>query len=452
MSRGLSRFKTLRVRICLAVVLVFGIALGVGVTAMVLTVRSSLESDLDATLKARAQDLVSILAEGASPSSLTITDQDDVFIQVTDASGRVVASTRNVRRLPPLLAPGEGRRGTVTDLPGEVGDRFRVMSLSAHTPRGSLEVVVGRNLDTVQETTSVLLRTLLLGSFVFLLAVAAASWIIVRRALGPVEAIRSQVASISATELDRRVPEQPGRDEVALLAATMNAMLERLEDAQLRERRFVSDASHELRSPIASIRQQAEVALSHGDRVSTTELAGGVLAESSRLERLVDDLLTLARLSEPSLPSRTRPVDLDDLMLEEARRLRTGAGVRIDAGAVSGARTTGDPAQLQRLVRNLADNAARHAKSVVTFGLNEVEDTAVMTIDDDGPGVPEEDREQIFQRFARLDDARARDFGGVGLGLAIVAGIADAHRGTVTVTGSPLGGARFEVRLPLLRA
>jgi signal transduction histidine kinase len=278
--------------------------------------------------------------------------------------------------------------------------------------------------------------------------VAATTWKVVGRTLAPVEAIRGEVDEISADELHRRVPDPPGDDEITRLARTMNRMLGRLEDAQARQRRFISDASHELRSPVASIRQHAEVALAHPDAVTAAELAETVLAEDLRVQDLVDDLLLLARADEHTLHLRRRPVDLDDLVFEEARRLREVTDLAVDTAAVSAGRVEGDIAGLRRVLRNLGDNAARHARSRISFSLAERDGSVVLVVDDDGPGIPEGDRERVLERFVRLDDGRARDEGGSGLGLAIVSELTRAHGGTVSLADSPLGGARVEVRLP----
>jgi len=270
----------------------------------------------------------------------------------------------------------------------------------------------------------------------------------VGRALAPVEAIRAEVDAISATALHRRVPDPPADDEIGRLARTMNRMLERLERAQARQRRLVSDASHELRSPVAAIRQHAEVALAHPGRTSAAELAETVLAEDLRLQRLAEDLLLLTRADEHTLALRRRPVDLDDLVFDEARRLRAVSGLRVDTSQVSAGRVDGDAAGLRRVLRNLGDNAARHAEGRVAFSVAERDGVVLLEVDDDGPGVPEADRERVFERFVRLDDARARDGGGSGLGLAIVAELVAAHGGTVAIGASPAGGTRVGVSLP----
>jgi signal transduction histidine kinase len=232
----------------------------------------------------------------------------------------------------------------------------------------------------------------------------------------------------------------------------MNRMLDRLMRAQASQRRFISDASHELRSPVASIRQHAEVALAHPERSGGTPpaLAETALAEALRLQRLVDDLLLLARADEHALRLQPHPVDLDDLVLEEAKRLRTATDLAVDTTGVSACRVHADEQAVRRVLRNLGDNAARHARKRVAFTLASAgqDGRAVLSVQDDGPGVPAADRERVFERFVRLDDARARDWGGSGLGLAIVAELVGAHGGAVRVTDGALGGARFDVTLP----
>ena len=227
----------------------------------------------------------------------------------------------------------------------------------------------------------------------------------------------------------------------------MNRMLARLEDARNSQRRFVSDASHELRSPITTIRQHAEVTLAHPDRTSARELAEVVLAEQQRMQRLVEDLLLLARADE-EVPLRRAPVDLDDLAFEEGHRLRSTTSAQVDTSAVAAARVYGDADALRRVLRNLGENAARHAASRVAIALTAREHRVVLTVDDDGPGIPGPERGRVLQRFVRLDEARSRDEGGSGLGLPIVDEVVRAHGGSVQIMESPLGGARVEVSLP----
>ncbi|SEC09410.1 cell wall metabolism sensor histidine kinase WalK [Streptomyces sp. TLI_105] len=444
-----------------AAVLVVAVGLIAGAVALIALLRAELTDDVRQAVRGRAEQVAAVIESGRGVPSLTVSDQDEQFVQVLDARGDVIAASPNVKDLPALADPRQGSESTLSTPLDE--DRFLVVAVSAEAPGGDRTVLVGQTLIGVDESTRIVTRLLVTGLPLLMLVVAGATWMAVGRALAPVAAIRSEVEAISAAELHRRVPLPPGRDEIARLAATMNRMLDRLERAQSAQRRFISDASHELRSPVASIRQHAEVALAHpdrlADRATRERLARTVLSEDLRIQRLVDDLLLLARADEEALRPRLRPVDLDDLVLDEVRRLRRVApGLRIGTAGVSAARRRADPRGLGRVVRNLGDNAARHARSEVAFDLAEQPDgRVVLGVEDDGPGVPPADRERVFERFVRLDEARSRrpgdggdadDAGGSGLGLAIVAELVAAHGGTATVTDGRLGGARFEVALP----
>jgi signal transduction histidine kinase len=445
-DRGWRRPGTVRVRTTVAAVVVVGVAMVVGGVALVVVLRNALTGEVLASTRLRATEVAADLEAGTRPDALAVGEAEDLLIQIVDERGQVVASSRNVQGLPPVarLRPGTSAR---IDVPID-NDDFLAVAVAATTPRGRLTVLAARVADIVGESIRIVTVLLAVGLPALLLVVAVTTWKVVGRALAPVEAIRREVDEISAVELHRRVPDPPGDDEVARLARTMNRMLGRLQRAHGRQRRFVADASHELRCPVASIRQHAEVALAHPASTTTAELATTVLAEDLRIERLVEDLLLLARADEHALPARRRQVDLDDLVFDEARRLREATGLRIDVGAVSAGRVDGDADGLRRVLRNLGDNAARHAGSRISFALAERDGAAVLMVDDDGPGIPAADRERVLERFVRLDDARARDAGGSGLGLAIVAELVTAHGGTVGLAASPFGGARVEVSLP----
>jgi signal transduction histidine kinase len=240
----------------------------------------------------------------------------------------------------------------------------------------------------------------------------------------------------------------PGDDEFARLSRTMNRMLGRLQEAQRRQRRLVSDASHELRTPVAVVRQHAEVALGHPDPTDHARFAEAVLFQSIRLQRLIDDLLLLARADENALLRGGAPVDVDDLVFAEAERLRSTTALRVSIAEVSAARVDGDIAGLTRVLFNLGENAARHARAQVWFALGYHGDRVVVTVDDDGAGIPEADRERVLERFVRLDEGRARDVGGSGLGLAIVRELVVAHGGEIRIGESPHGGARVQLLFP----
>ena len=260
----------------------------------------------------------------------------------------------------------------------------------------------------------------------------------------PVERMREEVDEVTASRLDRRVAGAGSGDELGRLANTMNRMLDRLDESQRSQRRFISDASHELKSPLASLRQYAEVARSYPDRMTAAELAEAIEDEGGRLERIVRGMLVLARADEGSLRRGDDAVDLDDLVLPELQRLRASTELQVEA-SIDPVRVRGDAGMLAQVVRNLVDNAARHAHSRVVLTLTP---NGILTVEDDGSGIPESERERVFERFVRLDEARGRDAGGSGLGLAIVREIVTAHGGTVSADRSSLGGARFTVALP----
>jgi signal transduction histidine kinase len=447
---------SVRVRTTVAAVAVVGVAMVVGAVVLVVVLRSTLTREVRAAARLRGEDVAAVLGAGsgaAGPGPLAVDDADELLIQVLDEAGRVVAASPNVEGRPPVarLRPGASAEVEVpAGGPIEEGGEFLAVATGADTPRGQRTVLVARSTEAVGEAVAAVSGLLAVGLPLLLAVVAATTWVVVGRALAPVEAMRAEVDVISAAALHRRVPDPPADDEIGRLARTMNRMLGRLEQAQARQRQLVADASHELRSPVATIRQHAEVALAHPGRTSTAELASTVLAEDLRLQRLTEDLLLLTRADEQSLALRRRPVDLDDLVFEEAKRLRDATGLRVDTTAVSAGRVAGDADGLRRVLRNLGDNASRHARERLALSVAERDTTVVLAVDDDGPGIPDADRDRVFERFVRLDGARARDGGGSGLGLAIVAELVAAHAGTVVAAASPLGGARVEVTLPRL--
>jgi signal transduction histidine kinase len=428
--------------------IVVAIALVVGAAGLVAALRRTMVDEVAEAARAQAADVVRQL-EAGRPPVLEVAGADEQLIQLMTPAGAVVASSPNMMGRPAVarLAPGQSAR-VVTPLDD---DEFVAVAEGAQTPDGLRIVVVARALVDVLDTTTVLTRLLIIGLPVMVVVVALVTWFAVGRALAPVDAIRREVDEISAAQLHRRVPQPKADDEIGRLAATMNRMLQRLESARNSQRRFVSDASHELRSPITTIRQHAEVALAHPDRVTATELAEVVLAEQQRMQHLVDDLLLLARVDE-HVPLAREALDLDDLAFEEGRRLRSVASKRVDTSGVSAARVQGDAEALRRMMRNVGENAVRHASSWVDIALAERGDEAVLTIDDDGPGIPESERARVLQRFVRLDEARSRDEGGSGLGLAIVDEVVRAHGGSVSIEQAPLGGARIRITLPVQAA
>ncbi|MET4638000.1 HAMP domain-containing sensor histidine kinase [Mycetocola sp. 2940] len=368
-------------------------------------------------------------------------DDDEAFFQVVDGAGTVVAASENATGIGTIRAPTD--EATTLPLPGE-SDEFLTVAATS----GDLSIVTGRSIAAVGETIATVTRLLAVALPVLLLFVALTTWFVVGRALRPVERMRREVDDVTSANLHRRVADPGSRDEIGRLATTMNRMLDRLDASQKTQRRFISDASHELKSPLASMRQYAEVAQAHPDRVGVGELSDVVLDEGARLERLVQGMLVLAKADENALAASRTAVDLDDLVLTEARRLKDTTALMIDTGSVGPARVLGDVGLLGQALRNLADNAARHAAGSVRFELSETDGQVLLAVSDDGNGIPDGDRERVFERFVRLDEARARESGGSGLGLSIVREIVLAHGGSVVATASGLGGARFEVRMP----
>ncbi len=436
--------RSIRLRTTATATAVVGLALAASGAALVALLHGTLSADAEAAATLRAQEVVSLLAAGTAPTELAGGESDETFVQVLGDAGQVLLASPALRGRPAVAVPPPGRPTRVEGL-GIGDDAANYVLVAAPAPQDRL-VVAGRSLESVDESTRLLAGALLAGVPVLTGLVAALTWRLTGQALRPVEAIRREVAELSHARLHRRVPEPAGDDEIARLARTMNAMLDRLEEARDRQRRFVSDAGHELRSPLAALRNHLEVAGSYPAQVDVADLVAGLLPEERRLEGLVEDLLVLARADEGMLGTSRRPVDLDDAVLAEAAALRRRAGLTVDLSGVGPGRVDGDAGQLARVVRNLLDNAARHARSTVRVALEQQGDTVVLAVSDDGAGVPDADRTRVFERFTRLDEARARDAGGVGLGLAVVAEVVRAHGGAARVEGS-----RFTVTLPASR-
>ena len=447
-ERSGMHWESVRVRTTALAVVVVGAALIVAGVTMVVLLRRQLTADIELAALRRAHEVAAQYSPTRNPPEL-LTVGDDVFIQVVDERGEVASSPNVVvsKAIVELKAGDEAE--VIPDITGFVKEEdgpFLAVAVAAATPSGNSKVIVGKTLEPVDETVRAVTALLLGGIPLLLLVVGSVSMRVVGRSLAPVEAIRDEVEKISSRDLHRRVPQPSGGDEISRLATTMNGMLARLENSQARQRRFVSDASHELRSPVATIRQHAEVALAHPETSKLEELADIVLLENARLQSLVEDLLLLSHADEGTLQLRTQAVDVDDLVFEEAKRLRATTELRVRTSRVSAGRVSGDREQLNRLIRNLSNNAARHARGTVEFSLRDGDGSVVLTVDDDGRGVAPSERERVFERFVRLEEGRDRESGGTGLGLAIVAEIATAHEAGIAVADSPMGGARFEVR------
>ncbi|WFR66497.1 HAMP domain-containing sensor histidine kinase [Curtobacterium flaccumfaciens] len=417
-------------------------ALLVGATAFVAVLRLVL---LDGVRTAAESGLEQASARVEADGADVVSGYKDVLVQVVGDDGSVLAHGDDAD--PPALPTDDESRWS------HDGERWLLVADDVDLPGGGeATLVYGVSLEQADAAVGAAVVLLAAGVPALVLVMGLVAWAVTGRSLRPVERMRNEVEAIRAARPDARVDVPDSADEIARLADTMNAMLDRLDSAAEGQRRFVSDASHELRSPIATIRQHAEVAAAHPERTDVAELADVVRSEALRLQDLVTALLELSRLDEGGIGGR-RPVDLDDLAFDAVARARTLAPpdgvVHVDGSGIGPVRVLGNERVLAAVVRNLVDNAVRHARTRVLVALADDGGTAVLTVDDDGAGVPPDERDRVFERFVRLDEARSRDAGGAGLGLAIVRDAVRAHGGAVLVTDSPLGGARFVVRLAL---
>ena len=441
---------TVRARTTLLASVVTALALVAGAVALALTLESQLTHRDDAVAQSRVRDLLAAARAGELPVTLEGLGDEGVG-QVVDARGTVLAASANIAGRPALTEDRGGSSLRVSTLAGPDDDeteRYRVWIGAGPSPDGPVTVVVGTSLESVAEATRTLRGSLLVGVPILLLLLALAIWAFVGRALRRIDQITTAVAGIGESELDRRVPTPAADDEVRRLALTMNRMLDRLEEASVRQRDFVADASHDLQSPLAALRTQLEIASAHPDQADVRGLAADLLVSCAEMEQLVGDLLYLA-VQDGGVPRPpTALLDLDDLVLEEALRIRPDTGVAIETAGVSAAPVLGDAADLRRLVRNLLDNAVRHARTRVSVTLVVDEGDVVLDVADDGPGVPVGDRARVFDRFYRGDPARS-GHAGSGLGLAIASDIAVRHRGELSLLEGRSPGAHFRVRLPV---
>ncbi|MFD4480196.1 MULTISPECIES: sensor histidine kinase [unclassified Streptomyces] len=469
-------FSSVRARATLGASLVVAVALVAAGAAVLLSLRANLTDQASGQAESAARGVASQLAANVPYGDLDL-DGEDHPVQVVDGDGRLVAvgddlesisgtGVDSVKPRPAASAPpksegddddeSEGdalEAGEISEDPakvtsgsatvdGETQDyRFAAVEVNVEK-KGDLTVYAGASLAAQQSAVSTALTSMLIGFPLLLAVIALVTWLVTRRALRPVDAIRSEMAAITASEdLARRVPEPDTHDEIARLATTTNETLAALQSSVERQRRFVADASHELRSPIASLRTQLEVGVAHPELLDVD----GAVEDTVRLQELAADLLLLARLDAGEKPGGGH-VDLAALAREElSQRTRDRADVRMDLESVE---VTGSRGQLARVLGNLVNNAQRHARSHVTVATRADGAWAVIEVSDDGDGVPEGERDRIFERFVRLDDARTRDDGGAGLGLAIARDVAARHGGTLTVSEAPGGGALFELRVP----
>ncbi|MET0907888.1 MAG: HAMP domain-containing sensor histidine kinase [Ilumatobacteraceae bacterium] len=438
-----ARVNTVRVRVTMAAAIVVSAVLVLVSVLLVTLQRSALTDQVDDALSAQAERIADAFGvTGAIPGGI----DEDLLVLVVDADGRVVASSGDADELA-MLAPDVGAGAVTVD-----GEGYRVVSesIDTGTDDGDVHVIVAGALDDVDESIAELTSSLRWVIPLAVLVLIVVVWFVVGRTLRPVERIRAEVASIGVGELDRRVTVPGGGDEIARLALTMNDMLARLESAVRRQQQFVADASHELRTPLTRMRTELEVDERDPDRADPAATRRSQLDEIAVLQQMIEDLLVLARSDARTSTVGDDVIDLDDIVLDEARVAGPSA-ITVDTSNVSGAQVVGSRHELHRVVRNLMDNARRHARTTVRVELVERTADACLIVSDDGPGIAPADRERALERFTRLDESRTGGAGRSGLGLAIVDDIVTRHGGSTTIDDAPGGGARVTVTLPVTK-
>ncbi|WP_173166876.1 sensor histidine kinase [Phytohabitans suffuscus] len=422
--------------------------LAVGGVVMVYALALALQSTADSEARQSAEGVAAMVEANQMPQPLPVIGE--VRVQVVDDRHRVLAASIDADRLVPVLYPEEmprARAGESLFIPGDrLGIRGPVRVVAE--PAGSDTVLVAKSMADLTQSVRLLRNILLIAFPVLLVALAAVAWRVIGLTLRPVEALRTGAEEITGGARPGQLPLPDSHDEIHRLAVTLNGMLDRLEAARARQRAFVADAAHELRSPLTNMRTQLEVAQRLGDRTDWPAVADDLLLDTQRLSRLVDDLLLLARADDAGARAlRTVPVELGELVTALAERYASPpVTVAVPDDPLW---TSGEPEALARVVGNLVDNAVRHTRSTVRVEVGGDGPYHLVTVSDDGPGIPVADRQRVFDRFTRLDDARARDGGGAGLGLAIVRELVRRHGGSVRLADATSGpGLRAEVRLP----
>jgi signal transduction histidine kinase len=453
--RAVLRRRSVRWRSVAASVVVVTVALLAGGGGLVYLLQINLERTVRAATQTRAEEVVSLIQqEGVidAVSAIRSEARSGQLVQILTEDGVMVGASSRLAASAPMAPsrPAPGRTTTtVEDLDhvGTGGD-WVVASRGVATATGKYVVQVASPITVQRQTVQMVAVFLLAVSPLLVAGAGFAVWVLVGRALQPVERIRAEVDAVDDRHLDRRVDVPVSGDEIAALAETMNGMLARLEDAQRSQRAFVSDASHELRSPLATLTAAADLAV-EADEPTRTRLLGTISAELARLRMLVEGLMTLARADAHDLSASFGEVDLDDIVDAEVRRVRATSELDVVVD-LEPLRVSGDAPRLTQAVRNVIDNAVRHARSTVWVELSRSPDgEAVVRIDNDGPPIAASDRERVFDRFVRLDASRSRDAGGSGLGLSIARAAVQEHDGRIEVVEGPSGRCRFQIVLPV---
>jgi signal transduction histidine kinase len=448
------RTQSLRARITIVATTLFAVAVIVGALLLFVLMRLALTRALDSSAIRAGRSIASVVQSGNGPPSVLSGAGDQ--IQVVDANDRVLSYSPGADGVVPLLRPDElsrargGAKITVDGKRGNVGSPLRVVAV----PADDDTVLVASDVGSIDDSVRVLRTIALFGCPIGFLVMGLATYSIVGRTLAPVSNLRRGAEQVTDAGLtDQRLPVPDAQDEIHRLAVTLNHMLDRIAASSQQQRTFVGDAAHELRSPLASLRLQLEIAERLGPETDWTGVVDDALIDVSRLEQLVNDLLALARSDESGGKlNRRELVDVNEVIGDVVPRY---GRARVAVSAVLGAEPAlvhGDPQALQRVAINLLDNAVRYARSNVRIAVAAIDREVVLTVDDDGHGIPTAERERVFARFYRVESSRAREFGGTGLGLAIVRAIVEAHAGAIELSDRPGGrGLRAVITLPAAR-
>ena len=408
-------------------------------------------SNFDTTLHTQAADRANLIARGASPADLTATLLNESLIWIGTDTGLTLAAAGTLET---SGAPAGTNTGFSTVKLAHVEDgeseheleSVRVVTVAAQNPDGDTVLLsVGAELEAVDEPTSNMRFLLLISTPALVALVGMLVWLTASRALRPVKAISTTASSIRGDKRGVRVPIPGTGDEIDHLATTVNHMLDRLEAHHARQQQFIGNASHELKSPVANL--QVDLETVHIADPEWPETRDRLVEQTGRLTAVIEDLLVLASQDEDAQPE-INTVDLDDIVQIETADAARSTGLNVDMWDVEPIRIQGDRDLLRRVMRNVLANAVRHAETTVNVGMHKVDDTIKITVGDDGDGIPEDQRESVFERFTRLDEGRAREEGGTGLGLAIVKDAMERHGGSVTIGDSDLGGALITLSLP----
>lgn len=453
-NRQPTRRRSLRLRVTVAAVGLIALVLVVGALALAGLLRRALEQDTEALLRQQIDEVMSLVSSGNLPPVLDAKGREIGQIQVYDEAGTLVAATRGfaqTARLDIVEAPRSGSTMTSTvsgaRIDSDPGERYRLVAGTVETPMGPRFIYGVSSLSAADSAVRTMATALLAG---VPLLVGVAGWVLWRsvgRALIPVEAMRAEVDEIEASSLERRLTAPESDDELGRLAHTLNHLLDRLDADARRQRQFAADASHELRSPLASARTQLEVGLAYRDRTDWAETASDVLVEIDRLERLSRELLDFARTDPRDGLVRYALVDFGDVTARAVSSTPPGDVPIHWHPYPEPISLEGDADLITRVLRNLLSNAQRHARSRIDVDICAEPDRAWVRVMNDGSPLADTDCERIFQPFTRLDAARNSDSGGAGLGLAISRRIARSHGGDLTAD-AVADGASFTLWLP----